>query len=156
MKKRIQKINRDEISLQHQVYNNVNIITLENIALILASQVEKTSVVLLYGDLGTGKTTFAAHFIRALIGKRNEQVTSPTFNLVHVYDGPNCSIWHFDLYRLKKSQEIYELGLEDALTFGITLIEWPEIVEQILPPNAIRVYFSFGDNDDLRNIEVVK
>jgi tRNA threonylcarbamoyladenosine biosynthesis protein TsaE len=148
MKKRIQKINSDEISLQRQVYKNVDVVTLENIALIIASQVEKTSVVLLYGDLGTGKTTFAAHLIRALIGERNEQITSPTFNLVHVYDGPNCSIWHFDLYRLKKSQEIYELG--------ITLIEWPEIVEQILPPDAIKIYFSFGDKDDLRNVEVVK
>ena len=147
MKKRIQKINSDEISLQRQVYKNVDVVTLENIALIIASQVEKTSVVLLYGDLGTGKTTFAAHLIRALIGERNEQITSPTFNLVHVYDGPNCSIWHFDLYRLKKSQEIYELGLEDALTFGITLIEWPEIVEAYIDLPHISMQLEHADGN---------
>lgn len=152
MKKRQPKNN----SIERIVYENVDIVTLENIALILADEIEKSSVILLYGDLGAGKTTFASHLIRAITGDDNEQITSPTYNLVHVYDGPKCSIWHFDLYRLKKSQEIYELGLEDALTFGITLIEWPQVVENLLPIDAIKVSISFGDTEELRTIEIIK
>ena len=76
-----------------------------------------TDVIALKGDLGTGKTTFARAFIRAR-GARDEEVPSPTFTLVQVYELVPTAIWHFDLYRLQSSEEAWELGIEDAFSGG--------------------------------------
>ncbi len=89
-------------------------------------------VVLLRGPLGGGKTVFARSLIRALMGDENLEVPSPTFTLVQTYDTPKAPLWHFDLYRLKSPDEIYELGWEDALSGGIVIVEWPERVDSLL------------------------
>ena len=91
----------------------------------IASLAESHSIITLQGDLGAGKTEFARAFIRYFLGPE-EPVPSPTFNLLHTYDTAPSRIWHFDLYRLKQAEEIWELGFEEALTGGICLIEWPE------------------------------
>lgn len=92
-------------------------------------------VILLYGEVGAGKTTFARGFIHALTSETQE-ITSPTFTLVQSYDvdsrmrgNDNLKIYHCDLYRLKYAQELAELGLEEAFETAISLIEWPEIIE---------------------------
>lgn len=98
-------------------------------------------VVALYGDLGVGKSEIARTIIKTLRGS-DTVVPSPTFTIVQNYDG----ISHFDLYRLEDASELIEVGLQYAIENDITLIEWPQIAESMLPENAIRVsIFVSGD-----------
>ena len=108
--------------------NNIhikNLAEMQTLAAMLAELIEPSDVITLQGDLGMGKTEFARAMIRSLLGD-DQDVPSPTFNLVHTYDTPIGSIWHFDLYRLQHIDDVWELGLEEALQKGICLIEWPE------------------------------
>ena len=98
----------------------------------------------LYGDLGAGKTTFSKYLIQSLNPKIKD-VTSPTFNIIQTYPSDISEIWHVDCYRLKSKEEAYELGLQEAIGQFITIIEWPEIIEDLLPDNAVRIYFKFED-----------
>jgi len=107
-------------------------------------------IIALKGNLGTGKTAFARAFIRAL-GIQDE-VPSPTFSLVQVYDADPAAIWHFDLYRLHDQEEAWELGIEDAFAIGISLIEWPERLGSLLPTRRIEIGFEFGDRPDERRV----
>ena len=93
-------------------------------------------VITFSGDLGSGKTTLIQHLINSLSVDRIE-VTSPSFNLLHVYKLNGLELWHFDLYRLNNAIEVYELGIEDAFLDGVSLIEWPEIIGNILPENRL-------------------
>jgi tRNA threonylcarbamoyladenosine biosynthesis protein TsaE len=104
----------------------------------LAQRVRPGDVIALSGPLGAGKTTFARGFIQSL-SSPDEEVVSPTFTLVQIYDSDLGSIWHFDLYRLEKADDALELGFEDALASGICLIEWPERLGTLLPANHLRV-----------------
>ena len=99
-------------------------------------------VIGLSGDLGVGKTRFARAFIDTLTDD-GEEVPSPTFTLVQTYDSRVGTIWHFDLYRLSQATEAYELGIEDAFAAGVALIEWPERLQELLPPERLDIAFSF-------------
>src|SRR5256714_6120767 len=90
----------------------------------IAAMAAPGDIIALKGDLGTGKTAFARAFIRAC--GNEDEVPSPTFTLVQVYDAGPTVIWHFDLYRIRAPEEAWELGIEDAFFAGISLIEWPE------------------------------
>lgn len=110
-------------------------------------------VIALSGPLGAGKSCFA----RAAIAERTdeENAPSPTFGLVHTYpvdDGPpGFSIWHFDLYRLDRPEDVRELGLEEALDRDACLIEWPERVAHLLPQSTLLVKISLeGDGRSAR------
>lgn len=92
-----------------------------------------------YGKMGAGKTTFIKALCEVLGVK--DVITSPTFAIINEYtDGNNNPIYHFDFYRIKKLEEVYDMGYEDYFYSGnLCLLEWPELVEDILPENVIKV-----------------
>ncbi|MFK7974404.1 MAG: tRNA (adenosine(37)-N6)-threonylcarbamoyltransferase complex ATPase subunit type 1 TsaE [Rickettsiaceae bacterium] len=106
------------------------------LAIKLANNLKPNSIIALRGDLGSGKSFLCRHIIHTLCGDE-VNVTSPTFNLLQIYDRSECQIYHYDLYRLKSIDEIYELGIEEAFNDNICLIEWPELIKSILPPDTI-------------------
>ncbi len=104
----------------------------------LATLAHKGDVILLEGPIGAGKSSLARAFIRARLG-RQEEVPSPTFTLVQVYEADGVEIWHADLYRLTHPDEVWELGLDDAFSSAICLIEWPDRLGAHLPPGAMHI-----------------
>ena len=99
----------------------------------LATRLRIGDVVGLKGELGAGKTTLARAILRAAAEDARLIVPSPTFTLVEVYETPRGSFWHFDLYRLETPEQVFELGWEEALAGGISIIEWPERLGPLLP-----------------------
>lgn len=122
-----------------------------SLAASLARLVEKGEAVLLEGDLGVGKTAFARFFIQSLLGTP-EEVPSPTFTLVQTFDTPRFTLWHFDLYRLKGEEEVYELGIEEAFAEGVSLIEWPQLAAPALPKDVLSLTLAFGATEGERQI----
>src|SRR5690242_5056225 len=118
----------------------------------IAAMATPGDIIALKGDLGTGKTAFARAFIRAWVNQ--EEVPSPTFTLVQVYDVGPTAIWHFDLYRIRAPEDAWELGIEDAFVEGISLIEWPERLGPLLPDRRLELNFAFGDDPGARRIAV--
>ena len=103
----------------------------------LGLMAEKGDCFALYGTLGMGKSVLSRGFIKKLSGEG--EVPSPTFTLVQMYHAPNFEVYHYDLYRLKSPNELYELSIEEALFQGVTLIEWPEKMGGLLPNDAFIV-----------------
>ena len=109
----------------------------------IAPHLKCGDVLKLEGDLGVGKTTFTRALIAALAGEEID-VPSPTFTLVQQYDLPQFALFHFDLYRLKNSEELIEIGLEQALTEGVTVLEWPQLAADFLPADSLVMQLSFS------------
>ncbi len=131
----------------------------EYYASVLAKIAEIGDIITFSGDLGVGKTSFIQSFVKSLSSynkvEQEIEVTSPTFNLLHVYDLKKYEVWHFDLYRLKSKQEIYELGIEDAFNSGVSLIEWPEIIEGMLPKDRLEIKMSFREDYHSRLLTLI-
>ena len=108
----------------------------------IAALAQPGDVIALKGELGMGKTSFARAFIHARGG--DEEVPSPTFTLLQVYELEPAAIWHFDAYRLQSPEEAWELGIEDAFRGGISLIEWPERFGALLPARRLQIALSSG------------
>jgi tRNA threonylcarbamoyladenosine biosynthesis protein TsaE len=109
-------------------------------------------LLLLAGDLGAGKTSFVQGFGRAL--GVEEPITSPTFVLVHTYEGI-VPVVHVDVYRLDHLQELLDLGIGELLDAGgVTLIEWGDVVLPALPSDFLEVRLELGDGDDERVVRV--
>ncbi len=108
-------------------------------------------VLLLSGDIGAGKTHFARCLIQSLL-PQPEDVPSPTYTIVQTYPGPNCEIWHADLYRLPGPNEVIELGLIDAFDTAICLIEWPDRLGDLAPPLALKLDFVLDGDEDARKV----
>lgn len=94
-------------------------------------------IVLLSGDLGAGKSTLARGVIKSLCG--HEEAPSPTYTFVETYEAPTLTLWHFDFYRLEKPEDVWELGFEEALDGGVSLIEWPERLGALKPAEALEI-----------------
>lgn len=127
---------------------------LATLAARIAPLLKTGDVVTLIGDLGAGKTAFARSLINSL-SPLPEEVPSPTFTLVQVYDLPKLSIWHFDLYRLEeKAMDILELGWDDARRDAVCLVEWPDRLGSLLPKDRLEIHINFHNND-VRAREVI-
>lgn len=116
-----------------------------NLAVKFAQIAKRGDVFALYGTLGVGKSVFARAFIQNLT--KAEEVPSPTFTLVQSYDADNFIINHFDLYRLKTPDEVFELGFEDAVYHGVNLIEWPEKAGSWLPRDIFKIEITTQNNE---------
>ena len=119
----------------------------------LADYLKENTVIALIGDLGTGKTTFTKTFAKEFGVKEN--LKSPTFNYVLEYLSGRLPLYHFDVYRLCSSEEIYEIGYEDYINNGgVALIEWANIIEEDLPKEYIRIEFQYTTKEDERLVEI--
>ncbi|WP_254055083.1 tRNA (adenosine(37)-N6)-threonylcarbamoyltransferase complex ATPase subunit type 1 TsaE [Kiloniella sp. EL199] len=120
----------------------------------LAPFLYEGDVLALDGDLGAGKTAFSRALINAFPAMEGmeqiEEVPSPTFTLVQIYDRADKQIWHFDLYRLEDAEEAYELGIEEAFSEGISLIEWPDRLGFLMPRGHLQVKLSYGQGETAR------
>ncbi|MBP3545559.1 MAG: tRNA (adenosine(37)-N6)-threonylcarbamoyltransferase complex ATPase subunit type 1 TsaE [Alphaproteobacteria bacterium] len=103
----------------------------------LSSIAQKGDVFALFGTLGMGKSVLSRAFVKNLTSA--DEVPSPTFTLVQIYEAEYFDIYHFDLYRLKSPEEIFEIGMEEALYDGVCLIEWPEKMQGYLPKNIFKL-----------------
>ena len=124
-----------------------------NFAENFASQLHKKDIVVLSGDLGSGKTKFVQGVLKHF-GLENE-ISSPTFTIVNEYNAGICPIYHFDVYRLADIDEFYAMGGEEYFENGICLIEWGEIIEDALLSNYIKITFSKSiENDEYRELNI--
>ena len=111
------------------------------------------AVVAFTGDLGAGKTAFTRGLAQGL--GIQERVTSPTFTIVNEYEGGRLPLFHFDMYRLASSEELFDIGWEDYLVRGgVCAVEWSENVADALEDDTVRVEIRRGDGDDQRRIRV--
>ncbi len=116
-----------------------------DLAVKIGSRLSPGHVVLLQGAVGAGKTQFARALIQSILSSP-EDVPSPTFTLIQTYETTKGEVWHSDLYRLTATDEVIELGLEDAFETAICLLEWPDRLGELTPENA--VLLDFQTNSD--------
>lgn len=100
----------------------------------------------LSGPLGAGKSVLARSIVQSLL-LEPEEVPSPTFTIVQVYEAIDFEIWHCDLYRLGDQMQVFELGLADAIDSAVCLIEWPDVLENLKPADALNVVFDVQDEN---------
>ena len=116
----------------------------------LANKLNKGDIIILSGDLGTGKTKFVEGFLSNF--NLQDEISSPTFNIVNEYEKDDIVIYHFDVYRLSDSSEFYEIGGEEFFDNGICLIEWGEIIEDAIPAEHITIKFERDDSSENKRI----
>lgn len=118
----------------------------KNFAKSFATHLEKNDIIVLTGELGSGKTKFVEGILTHF-GLENE-ISSPTFTIVNEYQKDEINIYHFDVYRLEDSSEFYEIGGEEYFENGICLIEWGELIKDALPKEYLHITFSKDDNNE--------
>ena len=118
-----------------------------------AKDLKKGDVIVLTGDLGSGKTKFTEGVLQ-FFGLENE-ISSPTFNIVNEYVNKDMNVYHFDVYRLEDEDEFYAIGGEEYFEKGICLIEWGEMIESALPNKYIQISFSRNlEDENVREIVI--
>ena len=123
----------------------------KNFAKKLASKLKVKDIVVLTGELGSGKTKFTEGFLSYF--NLESEISSPTFTIVNEYKNNNINIYHFDVYRLEDSSEFYEIGGDEYFENGICLIEWGELIQDALPKNYIHIVFEKSTEDE--NIRIL-
>lgn len=122
----------------------------------LASTLQPGDIITFNGNLGAGKTEFCRSIIHSM--GYDEDVPSPTFSLVQVYE-PELdnidmpTVWHLDLYRLESESDVFELGVEEAFDNAVTLIEWPEKMGENLPSGHLQIDLQMGDTENARIVK---
>lgn len=125
----------------------------EDLGAALAERLKPGTVVAFSGDLGAGKTAFVRGMARGL--GISERVTSPTFTIVNEYEGGRLPLFHFDMYRLGSSDELFDIGWEDYLVRGgVCAVEWSENVSDAMEGDCIRVDIRRGTHDSQRLITI--
>lgn len=132
-------------------YRTTSVSTTRELGGTIAGLARTGDLLLLVGDLGSGKTAFAQGFARAL--GIDDAITSPTFTLANVYQG-RLRLNHLDVYRLEHVQEAEDLAIGELLEDGVTLIEWGDTIVPALPADYLEVRFAYGEDDDERRIGV--
>jgi len=129
---------------------------IEELAGKFLNKIKPGDIIFLYGEIGVGKTTFVRYLVNKF-QKENKlqitEVTSPTFNLLSEYQINQIKINHYDLFRLKSSEEIINLDLFGDSKNSITLIEWPQMIKE-KPKNLIELYFEYEKNHQTRSIQI--
>ena len=128
---------------------------LDQISQKIIKKIQNQDCILLFGEIGVGKTTLTRAIINNLQSQNKIKVTevlSPTFNIVYEYEIKNLKIMHYDLYRLKTEKEIKQLGIFDQDTSSIKIIEWAEIIKN-KPENRLEIYLSYKNEEDMRIIK---
>lgn len=120
----------------------------------LGEKIESGTIICLDGDLGVGKTLFTQGFAKGL--GIDESVNSPTFTIVQIYDEGRIPMYHFDVYRIGDYEEMYEIGYEDYFFGeGVCLIEWSELIQEIIPKNCIRIMINKNLQKGLNYREII-
>lgn len=118
-----------------------------------ANNLNKNSIIILTGDLGSGKTKFTEGILKHF--GLEDEISSPTFTIVNEYNTPDFNIYHFDLYRLSDIDEFYAMGGEEYLNNGVCIFEWGELIEPFLNVPYTKITFSRVDsNSDYRNLKI--
>lgn len=135
--------------MEDKIINIQNEKETEKFGINLASEVKAGTVIALYGDIGAGKTTLTKSIAKGL--GVEDVITSPTFNIVKEYDGGRLPLYHFDVYRIGDVDEMYELGYEEYFFGnGVCVVEWADIIEDIIPEEALKIYIEYGKNEGER------
>lgn len=125
----------------------------KEIAKKIAKELKNGDVIILSGDLGSGKTKFTEGFL-SYYGLESE-ISSPTFTIVNEYKKGDINIYHFDVYRIEELDEFYAIGGEEYFAKGICVIEWGEIIEQIVPKEHIKITFERNfENENVRTLNI--
>ena len=121
----------------------------------IASKLTKGIVIVLTGDLGSGKTKLTEGIL-TYFGLENE-ISSPTFTIVNEYYTENLNLYHFDVYRLSDIDEFYAIGGEEYFEKGACIIEWGEMIEELLPSKYTKITFSRStENENIRTLKIEK
>ncbi len=131
--------------------------TTKKFADILSNNIFKGDIILFYGEVGVGKTTFIKFLINSLLKKDKKdisEITSPTFSLMNQYKLKKYEIHHYDLYRLNNEKDILSLNIFEDFSNKVILIEWPEILGKLKPKNTIDINFEYGENFNSRYLTI--
>ena len=150
---KVLSLQRKSLAMKDKTFKIGSVEALSEVSDYLISLREEADVIAFYGSMGAGKTTLIKNLCHR-IGVTDE-VNSPTFAIVNEYvTEEGESVYHFDFYRIKKLEEAYDIGYENYFYSGnLCLIEWPEMIEPLLPEKYIRVEIQHGESDDERLIE---
>lgn len=140
--------------MENYIYNSKSENDTKKLAIKMASMLKKGDLIVLCGELGSGKTKFTEGFL-TYFGLENE-ISSPTFTIVNEYKKDDINIYHFDVYRLEDSSEFYAIGGDEYFENGICLIEWGELIEDALPNEYIKIDFSRDDSNENERILNIK
>lgn len=132
-----------------------SVATTHAIAGAIASLVRPRDIIVLAGDMGAGKTAFTVGFTRALGVSEDDQVSSPTFTLVHSYNSGRIPVLHADLYRLNSMAEVADLGLREQVDIGaVALVEWGDVAVDVIGDSLTIELSHDDDDDDARDIVI--